>query len=168
MSIKRLYEFFDDEDLKSQFEIPHLQGVLDDDIRSWKTFSEPVENEDSNSFYKKVLFRYPVLKYFHEDIKTISGDNNVYCFYATSKKPSINDNIYYAQLVISFNTGDKQYYVNIVLRDVNDYENQSKWKRYDLVLSEIDKVYGLINSFLDSCVNLDIISTQNKMTLNSN
>ena len=167
MDIKRLYEFFDDEDLKNQFEIPHIQGVMDDEIRKWKPFSKPVENEDSNSFYKKILFRYPVLKYFHEDIKSISDNNNVYCFYATSKEP-VNNNIYYAQLVISFNPGDKQYYVNIVLRDINDYDDQSKWKRYDLILGEIEKVYGLINSFLDSCITLNIISPQNKMTLDSN
>jgi hypothetical protein len=168
MRIKGVYEFFDDDDLKSQFEIPHLRGEMGDEISKWKTFAEPLGDETPKSFLNKIAFKFPVLKSFHQDVKTTDDNVEIYCFYDYSQEVCENGNEYYVQLVISYDIKTKEYFINIVIRNKDDYEDQSKWKRYDVETKDITQAYGLIESFLTSCIKLNVITPEQKSALLSN
>lgn len=165
--IKRIQEFFDNDDLKSQFEIPHMKGEMNDEINKWSTFSKPVGEETPKTFLNKIIFKYPVFKTFQSDTKVTDDGVEIFCFYNFSQEPC-DGNEYYVQLVISYDVVEKDYFVNIVMRNINDYDDQSKWNRYDLNIKDIDKVYGLIESFLTSCIKLNVISPEQKSSLLSN
>lgn len=168
MSIKRIYEFFDDDDLRSQFEIPHLRGEMGDEVNTWKTFSKPVGDETPTTFFNKIVFKYPVLKSFYQDVKKTEDGVDIFCFYDFSQEECENGNQYYVQLVISYDVIDKNYFINIVLRNIDDYEDESKWKRYDVNTKDITMVYGLVESFMNSCIKLKIITPEQKSSLISN
>lgn len=165
-NIKTINELFDDEGLKGEFEIPYLKGEMGDEIKNWKKVSKPQEMETPDSFHKKILFRFPILNYFHEETSILPGGQNVYCNYISSSETANDGNKYYAQLVTSHNDGI--YYINIILRDVNDFGDQSKWVRYDYELEDIDDVYDLCESFIDSCEKLGIITPRQKNPIEAN
>jgi hypothetical protein len=96
----------------------------------------------------------------------LAGGENIHCNYVSSTLPAPDGNKYYAQLVTSYNDGI--YYVNIILRDVRDFEDSSKWLRYDFQLKSIDEFYELCESFLTSCEKLNIITTKQKYPLEAN
>lgn len=165
-NIKRINELFDDEDLKSQFEIPYLKGEMGDEINKWKKVSKPQEGETPDSLHKKVTFRFPILNYFYEEVSVLPGGQNVHCNYISSTEPAPDGNKYYAQLVTSYDEG--LYYINAILRDVNDYSDESKWIRHDYELKTIEDVYSFIKSFLDSCEILGLITPRQKNPIESN
>jgi hypothetical protein len=168
MSIKRVYEFFDDEDLRSQFEIPHLKGEMADEICDWETFSKPLDSETPVSFFNKILFKFPILKSFHSEVKKTDDNVEIFCFYDYSEEECENGNEYYVQLVISYDITSNEYFINIVLRNKDDFDNQDKWKRYDVNTKDVNMSYGLVESFLSSCVKLNVISPLQKSSLLSN
>jgi len=169
MGIKRIHEFFDDDNLKSQFEIPHLKGEMGgDEVSNWKTFSKPVDSETPITFFNKITFKYPVLKIFPQEVKRTDDGVEIFCFYDHSKEECENGNEYYVQLVISYDINSDEYFINIVLRNKNDYEDQNKWKRYDVNTKDINIAYGLIESFMNSCIKLNVISPLQKSSLISN
>jgi hypothetical protein len=168
MSIKRMNEFFDDDDLKSQFEIPHLKGEMGDEINKWSHFSKPTGDETPTTFFNKIVFKFPVLKSFHSEVKRTDDNVEIFCFYDYSQEVCEDGNEYYVQLVISYDVVEKDYFINIVMRNKDDFEDQSKWNRYDLNIKDINKAYGLVESFLTSCVKLNIINPLQKSSLMSN
>lgn len=163
-----MFEFFDDDDLRSQFEIPHLKGEMAGDVSKWKTFSKPIGDETPTTFFNKMVFKYPILKDFQSEVKRTDDGVEIFCFYDFSQEECDNGNKYYVQLVISYDVVDKNYFINIVLRNVNDYEDQSKWKRYDVNTKDITMVYGLVESFMNSCIKLNVITPEQKSSLISN
>lgn len=165
-NIKKFNEMFDDEDLKSQFEIPFLKGEMGDEVKKWKKVSKPQEIETPDSLHKKIMFRFPILNYFNEEVSTLPEGQNVHCNYVTSSEPAKDGNKYYAQLVTSYNDG--VYYINIILRDTNDYDDESKWLRYDYELQDINDIYDLGQSFLTSCEKLGIIKPSQKFPIDAN
>lgn len=166
MYLKKFNELFDDEELKSQFEIPYLKGEMGEKALKWKNVFKPQEEETPDSFHKKVLFRFPILNYFNEEVSTLPGGQNVHCNYITSSEPAKDGNKYYAQLVTSYDDG--VYYINIILRDTNDYDDESKWLRYDYELQDINDIYDLGQSFLTSCEKLGIIKPSQKFPIDAN
>ena len=164
--IKRINELFDDEDLKNRFEIPHLKGEMDaDEIINWEPIVTGDDDENSLSFLKKILFRYPILNSFNKNANRI-GDTKVFFLCGSSYKPAKDDNLYYSQLGISFFRNE--YYIYIILRKLDDVNKPSAWLKYEYNLKDIDDVYDLVGGFMSSCVKLDIIKSSDKNTLRSN
>jgi hypothetical protein len=166
MNIRKVNELFDDEDLKSRFEIPYIKGDLGDDVMKWKKASDPIVEETPETLHKKLLFRFPILGYFNEEKSTLPEGQDVYCNYISSSEPASDGNKYYAQLVTSFD--NNIYYINVILRDIRDYENREKWVMKDLQFDNIDDVYEFIRAFLTSCENLGIITPRQKHSIESN
>ena len=165
-NIKTINELFDDEDLKSQFEIPYLKGEMGDQAMKWQKVSKPVKEETPESLHRKVLFRYPILNYFHEQVSTLPGGTDVHCNFVSSTVPAKDGNRYYAQLVTSFN--DSVYHVDVILRDVRDYADPRKWVRQSFQFNNIDDVYDMTKAFLSSCETLGIINPRQKYPLEAN
>lgn len=147
--IKRINEFFDNEDLAARYEIPHLKGEMD--------FREiPLtkgEKEESNSFYRKVLVKFPILLRFNQEMSDIY-DVDMHAPYATSSEPIDGVN-YYAQ--ISFFYHNNLYCIDTVIRNLEDYEDFDKWEHESYDFSHIDDAYKAVEKFLKRCEKLRII-----------
>ena len=59
--IKRLVEFFDDEDFRSQYEIPYLKGEMPEVISKFKNY----DSSEDVRFLDAVRFQFPALNLFH-------------------------------------------------------------------------------------------------------
>ena len=152
MRIKRFNEEagFDDEDLKARFEIPNLMGEFD---KKLSTYSKPVLKENTETFVKNVLYRYPVLDRFHRNIQKIDS-TEVYNLYATSLEPKEGME-FYVQLSLAFNKGD--YYCLAVLRGLEDFDDEDKWYKKDITVENIDDVFEFVDAFLKACKGLNIV-----------
>ena len=152
MRIKRFNEEagFDDEDLRSRFEIPNLMGEFD---KKLSTYSKPVLKENTSTFVKNVLYRYPVLERFHENIQKIDLIE-AYNLYATSLEPK-EGMMFYAQLSLAFNNGD--YHCLAILRELEDFDDEDKWYKTDVILDSIDDAFVFVDAFLKSCKDLNIV-----------
>jgi len=165
-NIKKFNEIFDDEELKAEFEIPYLKGEMGEDAMRWKEVSKPSDEETPESLHRKVLFRFPILNHFHEEVISLSGGSNIHSNYVSSTIPASDGNLYYAQLTTGFN--DDTYFVNVILRDVRDYHNMSKWVNKNFQFQSIDGVYDMTKQFLNSCQTLGIITPRQKYPLEAN
>jgi hypothetical protein len=163
--LKKFNELFDSEDLKSEFEIPYLIGELPSGIGKWKKVSKPSLVETPDTFNKKIVFRYPILRHFNEDMFTLPDGSNVYCNYASGGEAK-DGNAYYAQITTSYNEGD--YFIDVIMRGINDYDDMSKWFRQDFTFDNMDSVYVVVEAFLKSCADLNIISPRQKNALDAN
>ena len=152
MRIKRFNEEagFDDEDLRSRFEIPNLMGEFD---KKLSTYSKPVLKENTATFVKNVLYRYPVLERFHENIQKIDLIE-AYNLYATSLEPK-EGMMFYAQLSLAFNNGD--YHCLAILRGLEDFDDEDKWYKTDVILDSIDESFVFVDAFLKACKDLNIV-----------
>jgi hypothetical protein len=152
MKIKRFNEEigFDDSELKARFEIPNLRGEFD---KKLPTYSKPVLEETTNSFVRKVLYRYPVLERFHKNIDKIDSIE-VHNLYATSLEPKEGLE-FYVQLSLAFNDGD--YYCLAILRGLEDYDDEDKWYKNDVTVDSADESFVFIDAFLKACEGLNIV-----------
>lgn len=173
MNIKRINELFDSEELKSdmrdEFEIPYLRGDLGKHAATkWKKVSKPSDIETSESFHKKMMFKYPILSHFHEEVGKLPSGAKIHCNYATSTEPAPDGEYYYAQFVTTYDADDEVYYISIIMRNINDYNDDSKWVRLDYSYDTIDSAYGIGKAFLKSCNELGIIKPSQINPLDAN
>lgn len=155
MRIKRFNEIvgFDDEELRDRLEIPFLRGELEPSSKSMDSYSKPAESETTKTFIRKVIYRYPVLERFHLKIQNL--DNvEVYNFFATSLEP-LNDTEYYAQLSLAYNK--TEYYCYVVLRGLEDAENEDSWYTKEGTSENLDNIFNFVESFLKASHRLNIV-----------
>ena len=149
--LKRIDEFFgsDDPELAAKYEIPNLQGKMDfERIPLTKG-----EKEDSSSFYRKMLVKYPVLARFNQEDSDIF-DVDMHAPYATSINPVGGIN-YYGQIGFFYHRG--MYCIDTVIRNLEDYEDFEKWDHESFDFSHIEDVYPAVEKFLKKCEELNII-----------
>ena len=147
--IKKISELFDTEELKDKNEIPYLTGDLKKDILSNKY-------KGMSSYIESIKIKFPILKYFHLKNYKLNG-SDVYTYIATSKYP---DN-YYSQLTVSKHEG--VYYLNIIFKSPTE-ENLLR----DFILEDVEDSYKVIESFLITCSDLNIIKSKDLFSYNQN
>ena len=157
--IKRLVEFFDDEDFRSQYEIPYLKGEMPEVISKFKNY----DSSEDVRFLDAVRFQFPALNLFHyKDTK--KGEFTIHFLYATSLKPVDGIN-YYASLTI---THLKNEYVVVTLfrelKETDKKEFDTKEHRF----KDIHSAYPVIEKFLKRCEELNIMENKHNFNLQSN
>lgn len=168
MNIRKLNELFDTEELKADNEIPYLSGEIGgDEVLGWKDFSKPHGEETPDTLHKKMLFRFPILNHFNTEVTQLEGGSNAHCSYRTSVEP-IDGKTYYGQVCTSYDVEQNVYHINVILRNVNDYNNPEKWITHTMAFDNIEDVYALTEAFLTSCSKLDIIQPRQKYSLQAN
>jgi hypothetical protein len=154
MKIKKFNEIvgFDDEELRDRLEIPFLRGELEPSGKNM--FSKKIESENTKSFIRKLVYRYPVLERLHLKIQNI--DNiEVYNFYATSLEPK-DGSEFYVQLSLAYNKGD--YYCLAVLRGLEDAEHEDRWYKKHITTEDIEDTFTFIDAFLKASHGLNIVA----------
>ena len=157
MKIRRFTEEagFDDEEMKSQYEIPNLMGEFEIDSPTLRPFYTHSDKINTESELKKILYRFPILTRFRRDAKRFEG-SLLASFYATSKEP-IDDGEFYAQL--SFAYHDEQYYIGTVLRNIEDHDNEDEWVRHTFFFDNIDETFKIAEAFVQVCKRLNVIDS---------
>jgi hypothetical protein len=157
--IKRISELFDNEDIKSELEIPFLKGDLGKDVlNKWNKYD--LDENSFGSLMRKLVFKFPTLSRFNENILFI-GESPIVSFFATSIKP-IDEVDYYVQISLSMNEG--KYYVNVILRELLDLE-MTNWNIRNFTFNNIDDVYDIVNAFLKSSKHLNVIENIGRNSL---
>lgn len=147
--IKRLFEFFDDEDLRSKYEIPYLKGEMPDMISKFKDY----EMSGANHFTDLVLFRYPILDRFHtKQIKNRDG-SDLNFFYATSLEEYQGEE-YYCSLSLAFYKN--KYYVITIFRKLKDLD-QRNFDVAEYSFDTIEKALPAVEVFLEKCEKFKIV-----------
>ena len=157
MKIRRFTEEagFDDEEMKSQYEIPNLMGEFEIDSPTLRPFYRHSNKINTESELKKLIYRFPIIERFKKDYKRFEG-SLLTSFYATSKEP-IDDAEFYAQL--SFAYHDEQYYIGTVLRNIEDHENEDEWVRHTFFFDTLDETFKIAEAFVKVCKKLNIIDS---------
>ncbi len=157
--IKRLLEFFDDEDHKSQYEIPYLKGEMPEIINKFKNydFSEDIR------FVDLVRYQFPVLNHFNYKIVE-KGKNKIHLLFGTSLK-SVNGDDYYGSITLAFYK--QQYNVITIFRKLKE-EDKLKWDVNEYKSDDIKSTYPSIKDFIKRCQDLNIIEDKHSFNLQSN
>jgi hypothetical protein len=157
MKIRRFTEEagFDDEEMKSQYEIPNLMGEFEIDSPTLRPFYTHSDKINTESELKKLLYRFPILTRFRRDAKRFEG-SLLASFYATSKE-AIDDAEFYAQL--SFAYHDEQYYIGTILRNIEDHENEDEWVKHTFFFDNIDETFKIAEAFVQVCKRLNVIDS---------
>lgn len=157
MKIRRFTEQagFDDDELKSQYEIPNLIGEFEPGSSTLRPFYTHSDKIDTKSELKNIFYKFPILTMFRRDDKRFEG-SLLSSFYATSKQP-VDDAEFYAQL--SFAYHDEQYYIGTVLRNIEDHDNEDEWVRHTFTFDNIDEALKVAESFVQICKRLNIIDS---------
>jgi hypothetical protein len=157
MNIRRFTEEagFDDEEMKSQYEIPNLMGEFEIDSPTLRPFYTHSDKINTESELKKLLYRFPILTRFRRDAKRFEG-SLLASFYATSKE-AIDDAEFYAQL--SFAYHDEQYYIGTILRNIEDHENEDEWVKHTFFFDNIDETFKIAEAFVQVCKRLNVIDS---------
>ena len=167
MKIRRCTEEagFDDEEMKSQYEIPNLMGEFEIDSPTLRPFYTHSDKINTESELKKLLYRFPIIEIFRRDDKRFEG-SLLTSFYATSKEPLEDDAEFYAQL--SFAYHDEQYYIGTVLRNIEDHENEDEWVRHTFFFDTLDETFKVAEAFVHVCKRLNIIDSSDLLPFTSN
>ena len=162
--MKKFFEFFDDEDLKSKFEIPYLKGEIGKEIsKNFKKFPLITSDEDTDKLVENVLIQYPILEKFQSRVVE-NEDGRFVALYATSYKP-IQGITFYAQLGLSFMEGS--YVMVIILKDLEE-DNQDNWEVAEYDVDTMKDVYEIIDSFMMACEKLNIVKPEDKFSIMRN
>ena len=167
MKIRRFTEEagFDDEEMKSQYEIPNLMGEFEIDSPTLRPFYTHSDKINTESELKKLLYRFPIIEIFRRDDKRFEG-SLLTSFYATSKEPLEDDAEFYAQL--SFAYHDEQYYIGTVLRNIEDHDNEDEWVRHTFFFDTLDETFKVAEAFVHVCKRLNIIDSSDLLPFTSN
>lgn len=160
-NLKKFYEFFDDEDLRAEYEMPYLKGEMPDVIRKdFKMFG----NEDPlNKFIGFVLYEFPVLNAFYIR-ESEKGSTKISMFYASSLTP-VDGKDWMAQLTLSFYK--EQYHVITIIKEVND-NNKNNWKVENYQFDKIRDSYYCIKEFLEEAKKLNVFKDEHNFNVSSN
>ena len=156
MRIKKINELFDDEDLRDRLEVPHLKGELDLDSGNWKDFKYKDLDE---KFISNILYKYPVLKIFHNKKQKI--DETIMTSFFASTKEDIKGE-YYCQISLALHEGN--YYTNTLFRLLEDLDPKD-FIINEYIFDDIDLIYEVVQAFLKVCEGFGVI---NKKDLEKN
>lgn len=157
--IKTLLEFFDTEDLKSQYEIPYLQGKIPREISKFKNFNQ---GEDER-LVDAMRFQFPVLNMFHYNVSN-KGEYNLHFLYATSEEP-VDGVDYYASLTLTYLKG--QYVVVTLFRDLKETD-KTKFDAEEQRFDDIHSAFPVVEEFVKKCKDLNIVGDNDNFNLQSN
>lgn len=157
--IKTLLEFFDTEDLKSQYEIPYLQGEMPREISKFKNFKQ---GEDER-FVDALRFQFPVLNLFHYS-RTNKGEFILHFLYATSNEP-VDGVDYYASLTITHLKN--QYVVVTLFRELKETD-KTKFDAKEHRFDDIHSSFPVVDEFVKKCKELNIVGDNDNFNLQSN
>lgn len=160
-NLKKFYEFFDDEDLRAEYEMPYLKGEMPDVIRKdFKMF----DNEDPlKQFIGFALYEFPVLNAFHIR-ESKKGSTKISMFYASSLTP-VDGKDWMAQLTLSFYK--EQYHVITIIKEVDD-NNKNNWKVENYQFDKIRDSYDCIKEFLEDAKKLNVFKDEHNFSVSSN
>jgi len=157
--IKRLLEFFDDEDFKSQYEIPYLKGEMPEVISKFKNY----DSTEDIRFLDVIRYQFPVLN--HLNYKVVEkGEHKIHLLFATSLK-RVNGDDYYASITFAFYK--KQYNVVTIFRKLKDGD-KSKWDVKDHKFDDIQSTFPVIEDFIKRCEDFNIIIPDLNFNIQSN
>lgn len=158
--IKTLLEFFDTEDLKSQYEIPYLQGEMPGEISKFKNFHQEEEDE---RFIDAVRFQFPAINLFHYN-NSNKGEYNMHFLYATSEEP-VDGVDYYGSLTLTYLKN--QYVVVTLFRELKETD-KTKFDAKEHRFDDIHSAFPVIEEFLKKCKELNIVGDNDNFNLQSN
>jgi len=160
-NLKKFYEFFDDEDLRAEYEMPYLKGEMPNVIRKdFKMF----DNEDPLSqFIGFALYEFPVLNAFHVR-ESEKGSTKISMFYASSLTP-VDGKDWMAQITLSFYK--EQYHVVTIIKEVND-NNKNNWKIGNHQFDKIRDSYDCIKEFLEEAKELNVFKDEHNFNITAN
>ena len=157
--IKRLVEFFDDEDFRSQYEIPYLKGEMPEVISKFKNY----DSSEDVRFLDALRFQFPALNLFHyNDLN--KGEFIMHFLYATSMTP-VDGVDYYASLTI---THLKNEYVVVTLFRKLKETDKKKFDAKEHRFKDIHSAYPVIENFIKKCEDLNIVERKDNFNLQSN
>lgn len=160
-NLKKFYEFFDDEDLRAEYEMPYLKGEMPDIIKKdFKMF----DNQDPlNQFIGYALYEFPVLNHFHVR-ETQKGSTKISMFYASSLTP-VNNKDWMTQITFSYYK--EQYHIVTIIKEIDDIDKDN-WEVGNYQFDKIQESYNCIKDFLDEAKKLNVFKEEHNFNLSSN
>lgn len=157
--IKRLVEFFDDEDFKSQYEIPYLKGEMPEVISKFKNY----DSGEDIRFLDVMRYQFPVLNHFNYKVVE-KGEQKIHLLFATSLK-HVNGDDYYASITFAFYK--QQYNVITIFRKLKS-EDKSKWDVKEHKFDDIRSTFTVVEDFIKRCDDFNIIIPDLNFNIQSN
>lgn len=157
--IKRLVEFFDDEDFKSQYEIPYLKGEMPEVISKFKNY----DSGEDIRFLDVMRYQFPVLNHFNYKVVE-KGEQKIHLLFATSLK-HVNGDDYYASITFAFYK--QQYNVITIFRKLKS-QDKSKWDVKEHKFKDIHSTFPVVRDFIKRCDDFNIIESDLNFNIQSN
>ena len=157
--IKRLLEFFDNDDFKSQYEIPYLKGEMPEVISKFKNY----DSTEDIRFLDVIRYQFPVLNHFNYKVVE-KGENKIHLLFATSLK-RVNGDDYYGSITFAFYK--KQYNVVTIFRKLKD-DDKSKWDVKENKFNDIQSTFPVVEDFIKRCEDFNIIESDLNFNIQSN
>jgi hypothetical protein len=157
--IKRLLEFFDDEDFKSEYEIPYLKGEMPEVISKFKSY----ESGEDIRFLDVMRYQFPVLNHFNYKVVEKS-EQKIHLLFATSLK-HVNGDDYYGSITFAFYK--QQYNVITIFRKLKE-NDKSKWDVKENKFDDIQSTFPVVEDFIKRCEDFNIIESDLNFNIQSN
>ena len=158
-NIKTILEFFDDDDFKSQYEIPYLKGEMPEVISKFKDY----ESSEDIRFLDVMRYQFPVLNHFNYKVVE-KGENKIHLLFATSLK-HVNGHDYYASITFAFHK--EKYTVITIFRKLKS-EDKSKWDVKEHKFDDIHSTFPVVEDFIKRCEDFNIIIPDLNFNIQSN
>jgi len=158
-NIKTILEFFDDDDFKSQYEIPYLKGEMPEVISKFKDY----ESSEDIRFLDVMRYQFPVLNHFNYKVVE-KGENKIHLLFATSLK-HVNGDDYYASITFAFHK--EKYTVITIFRKLKS-EDKSKWDVKEHKFNDIHSTFTVVEDFIKRCEDFNIIIPDLNFNIQSN
>jgi hypothetical protein len=158
-NIKTILEFFDDDDFKSQYEIPYLKGEMPEVISKFKDY----ESSEDIRFLDVMRYQFPVLNHFNYKVVE-KGENKIHLLFATSLK-HVNGDDYYASITFAFHK--EKYTVITIFRKLKS-EDKSKWDVKEHKFDDIHSTFPVVEDFIKRCEDFNIIIPDLNFNIQSN
>jgi len=162
--INKFNEYFDNEELASMFDVPNLKGEMSKEISKFKKVDMLSGDENSDSFTERVLFKYPILnKYRHKSVRL--EEVRVNSFYGTSLDKLEDGNEYFINISLYY---DDLYNIQIIMYDLNDNKDQSKWVINEFNFENIEDSFTVIDGFFEASTKLGILKPESRFDVRNN
>jgi len=158
-NIKTILEFFDDDNFKSQYEIPYLKGEMPEVISKFKDY----ESSEDIRFLDVMRYQFPVLNHFNYKVVE-KGENKIHLLFATSLK-HVNGDDYYASITFAFHK--EKYTVITIFRKLKS-EDKSKWDVKEHKFNDIHSTFTVVEDFIKRCEDFNIIIPDLNFNIQSN
>jgi hypothetical protein len=151
--LKKIYEIFDDFNIKSMNELEYIVKGKEDFLKDFKEI-EHLYDENTLKFFNRLINDFPVLKLFNLD-EYIDEQVNALVVFATSIEP-IDDKHHYGNLFIYYD--DNKYHMASVFRELENVRDKTRWIISQKASENYDDARKYVNNFLDMCLYYNIIT----------